>query len=294
MKTDSTGFLSHLATGTTTLAWCWKITRVDGEVFGFTDHDLNLSFEGITFEPDSGLIPGELRAGSDLSVDAQDAEGVLTSDQITETDILDGLWDNASVEVWRVNWSDPSERLLMRRGSIGQVRRGRTMFIGEVRSMAHTLNQTVGRTYQGSCDAVLGDGRCKVALGGAAYSGSGQVIDTLRGRTYRIAGLGAFVTGWFDSGVLSWTSGPNAGRKAEVLLHEVTATDVLVTLQYDPVRPVEDGDLFTITAGCNKSQGDCQGKFANIANFRGFPDIPGQTTIYRYAKRAGSNSGEPL
>lgn len=44
-----------------------------------------------------------MRSGSDLSVDAQDAEGVLTSDRITETDILDGRWDNAEVEVWRVN-----------------------------------------------------------------------------------------------------------------------------------------------------------------------------------------------
>ena len=41
-------------------------------------------------------------ADLDLSVDAQDAEGVLTSDRITETDILDGRWDNAAVEVWRV------------------------------------------------------------------------------------------------------------------------------------------------------------------------------------------------
>jgi hypothetical protein len=29
---------------------------------------------------------------------------VLTSDRITETDILDGRWDDAAVEVWRVNW----------------------------------------------------------------------------------------------------------------------------------------------------------------------------------------------
>ena len=30
---------------------------------------------------------------------------MLTSDTITETDILDGRWDNAAVEVWRVNWT---------------------------------------------------------------------------------------------------------------------------------------------------------------------------------------------
>lgn len=294
MKNITPDLSTHLASGTTTLSWCWKITRVDGAVFGFTDHDLNLSFDGVTFEPDSGLIPGELRAGSDLAVDAQDAEGVLTSDNITETDIFDGLWDNADVEVWRVNWADTSERIMMRRGSIGQIRRGRTMFIGEVRSMAHVLNQTVGRTYQGSCDAILGDGRCKVALDGAALKGSGSVVSTLRGRTYVVSGVSGFSAGWFDNGILTWTSGQNAGRSAEVMLHEVSGSDVLLTLQYDPVLGVSDGDAFDVTAGCNKSPEDCQTKFANIANFRGFPSIPGASTIYRYAKKSGANTGEPL
>ncbi len=80
-----------------------------------------------------------MRAGSDQSVDAQDAEGVLTSDRITETDIINGRWDNADFEVWRVNWADTRQRVLMRRGAIGQIRRGRLAFVAEVRSLAHVL-----------------------------------------------------------------------------------------------------------------------------------------------------------
>ena len=41
--------------------------------------------------------------------------------RITETDILDGRWDNSEVEVWRVNWQATSQRLMMRRGAIGQI-----------------------------------------------------------------------------------------------------------------------------------------------------------------------------
>ncbi len=73
---------THLDTGTTTLAWCWRLTRNDGAVFGFTDHDRPLTFDGTTFEPESGFTASEIRAGSDLSVDAQEAEGVLTSTTI--------------------------------------------------------------------------------------------------------------------------------------------------------------------------------------------------------------------
>ena len=98
MKILSPALQAHLDEGTTTLAWCWRILRADGVTFGFTDHDRTLSFDGTDFEPESGLTASEVRSGSDLSVDAQDAEGVLTSGRITEADILDGRWDNAEVE----------------------------------------------------------------------------------------------------------------------------------------------------------------------------------------------------
>jgi uncharacterized protein DUF2163 len=85
-KQFSQSLQAHLDSGTTTLAWCWRLTRNDGVVFGFTDHDQPLTFDSTTFEPESGFTASEIRAGSDLSVDAQEAEGVLTSDTITETD----------------------------------------------------------------------------------------------------------------------------------------------------------------------------------------------------------------
>ena len=41
-KTISSGLAQHLAGQVTTLATCWKITRRDGVVLGFTDHVLDL------------------------------------------------------------------------------------------------------------------------------------------------------------------------------------------------------------------------------------------------------------
>lgn len=208
MKSLAPALQAHLDEGTTTLAWCWRITRADGVTFGFTDHDRTLSFDGTDFEPESGLTASEVRSGSDLSVDAQDAEGVLTSDRITETDILDGRWDNAEVEVWRVNWADTGQRVLMRRGAIGQIRRGRLAFVAEVRSLAHVLGQTVGRTFQATCGVDLED---------PAHKGAGAVIDLLRDRAFTASGLSGFEPGWFTFGTVEWTSGANAGRRAEVL-----------------------------------------------------------------------------
>lgn len=294
MKSLSPALQAHLDDGTTTLAWCWKITRADGMTLGFTDHDRALAFGGTDFEPESGLSASEIRAGSDLAVDSQDAEGALTSDRITETDILDGRWDNALVEVWRVNWNAPGQRVLIRRGAIGELRRGRASFVAEVRSMAHVLGQTLGRVFQGTCDAALGDARCGVNLNDPAYSGEGVVVDPIRDRAFAASGLGGFANGWFAFGYLEWASGPNAGRAAEIMLHELASGVVTITLLEAPVRPIDTGHRFTIRAGCDKRAETCSAKFSNIVNFRGFPHIPGQDTVLRYASADGGHDGAVL
>ena len=294
MKSLPTGLQAHLDTGTTTLAWCWRLTRSDGQVFGFTDHDLTLTFDGTTFQPESGFTASEIRAGSDLSVDAQDAEGVLTSSAITETDILDGRWDNATVEIWRVNWQDTSQRVLMRRGAIGQVRRGRVQFVAEMRSLSHVLNQTIGRTFQASCDAALGDTRCGVDLSDPTWRGSGTVVTVTGDRSFTVSGLSAYANGWFALGTLTWTGGANVGRKAEVMTHALASSTVTITLMEIPVRPLGTGDAFDIFAGCDKTFETCKAKFANAVNFRGFPHIPGQDTVIRYAAKGDSNAGTVL
>ena len=294
MKQLDPALQAHLDDGTTTLSWCWRITRADGVSFGFTDHDRTLSFEGTEFEPESGFAASEIRAGSDLSVDAQDAEGVLTSERITETDILDGRWDAAEVELWRVNWQMTSQRVLLRRGAVGQIRRGRMAFVAEVRSMAHVLGQTVGRTFQAGCDAALGDARCGIDLEDAAYKGSGAVTDLLRDRAFMATGLSGYEAGWFAFGTIAWTSGANAGRSSEVLGHDMTDGVASLILLEAPVRALKEGDAFAIRAGCDKRMETCAAKFANTANFRGFPHIPGQDAVLRYASRDGTHDGDVL
>jgi uncharacterized phage protein (TIGR02218 family) len=294
MKNLSPALQSHLDDGTTKLSWCWRITRSDGVVLGFADHDRALAFDGTDFEPESGFAASEIRAGSDLAVDAQDATGVLSSDRITETDILDGRWDNAAVELWRVNWADTSQRVLLRRGAVGQIRRGRMAFVAEVRSLAHVLGQTVGRTFQAGCDARLGDARCGIDLENAIYKGSGIVTDLLRDRAFMASGLSGFDPGWFTSGTLTWTSGANAGRITEVLSHRSADAIATLTLLEAPVLPIAESDSFIARAGCDKRIATCNAKFANAVNFRGFPNIPGQDAVLRYASQDGGHEGNVL
>ena len=90
------------------------------------------------------------------------------------------------------------------------------------------------------------------------------------------------------------TSGPNSGRLAEVMLHEIASGVVTITLLEAPVRAVAGGNAFTIRAGCDKRSATCAAKFSNIANFRGFPHIPGQDAVVRYATADGGHEGALL
>ncbi len=266
---------AHLDSGATTLAWCWRVTRADGMQFGFTDHDRDLTFDATLFEAGSGFTGTEIKQSLGLAVDNLDATGALSSDRLNEADLASGLFDDARVEIWRVNWTAPEQRVLIMAGSVGEVKRAEGAFTAELRSLAHYLGQEKGRIYQYACDATLGDVRCGVNLAASEFTGSGAVTSAETAYLFRTSGLGSFAADWFTGGLLTWTSGANSGRAMEVKRHSLAAGEVEIELWRSMSSSVAAGDAFTITAGCDKTFPTCKAKFANVTNFRGFPHIPG-------------------
>jgi uncharacterized phage protein (TIGR02218 family) len=275
VKTLSPALQAHLDSATTTLCWCWKIARRDGLVLGFTDHDTPLSFDSTTYQAASGFTAGEVQSSLGLSVDNLSVMGALSSASLNEDDLAAGLFDNAAIEIWRVNWASPEQRVLMRQGSLGEVRRGKTGFEAEVRGLAHLLNQPMGRVYGHGCDAVLGDTNCTVALTPLAAA----VAVPHDARRFTATGLTSFASGWFSAGKLSFTSGANAGQAMEVKRHTLAGSTVTLELWQAMSQPIAPGDAFTVTPGCDKQFTTCKAKFANAANFRGFPYMPGDDAV---------------
>ena len=283
---------AHLDTGTTTLAWCWRVTRRDGVVLGFTDHDRDLAFDSTTFAAATGFTASEIKDAVGLSVDNLEVESALSDDSLNEHDLAAGLFDDAAIEIWRVNWADTSQRVLMRSGSIGEVRRSGRAFAAEVRGLAHYLQQPKGRLFQYGCDADLGDAHCQVSLADPAFQGTGTVVATSSLRRLTASGLGSFAAGWFDRGLLTFTSGANAGRSQEVRRH-IAGTPATIELWQPLAHAIEPDDGFTITAGCDKQFATCRAKFANTVNFRGFPHMPGNDFVTAVARPGDTaNTGE--
>ncbi|WP_461308568.1 DUF2163 domain-containing protein, partial [Albidovulum sp.] len=108
MKSTSAALAAHLAGPVTTLATCWRISRLDGKEFFFTDHDRDLSFEGKVYKASSGYSRTAIANDASLSVDNLDVEGVFDSASITEEELRAGLFDQAEVRIFLVNWADPA------------------------------------------------------------------------------------------------------------------------------------------------------------------------------------------
>jgi len=284
MKQLPAGLQAHLDTGATTLCWCWRLTRKDGERQGFTDHDRDLTFDGTTFEAAAGFSASEIKDAVGLSVDNLDVTGALSSERLAEADLAAGFYDDAKVEIFRVNWQAPAQRVLMRTGSLGEVRRAGTMFTAEVRGLAHYLQQPKGRLYQFTCDADLGDARCGVDLDAASFKGNGTIVAAESARRFTASGLAGFEAGWFTRGLVTFSSGAATGQKVEVRQHAKAGSSATIEL-WEPARaPLVAGQTFTIAAGCDKHIATCRAKFANAVNFRGFPHMPGNDFIARVVR----------
>jgi uncharacterized phage protein (TIGR02218 family) len=272
---------ARLDSGVTTLCRCWLIARQDGVTQGFTEHDEDIVLDAVTCRAGTGLSGSEVGQKHGLAADTSELSGALNDDTLNEDDLAAGRYDAAGVELWLVDWSEPGLRVLLAKGSLGEVRRDGALFTAEMRGLSDKLARDTGRLYTSTCSADCGDARCKVDFMLPAFRGNGTVAALLATSALRAGGLGGFADGWFTGGRLTFTGGANEGLSVEVKLHRKTA-DVTLDLWQAMPHEIAPGDTFIITAGCDKRFATCHDRFDNVVNFRGFPHIPGNDFVVRY------------
>ncbi len=276
MKNLTPAMLTHLAGEVTNLRTCWKATLVSGPVLCFTDHVDDLTIDGFTYKAATGYTPSAMASNSSLAVDNLEVQGVLDSDVLSEEDLQSGLWDFASVEVFQVNYLNLAAGVIRQhRGKLGEVRTGRAAFVAELRGLSQLMQQTVGELYTPTCRAHLGDARCGVNL--APLTVAGTVSAVTDQRVFADAAR-AEGSGYFDGGLLAWTSGLNTGLAMEVKAY-AGSTFTLYLPMFHPIFP---GDAYTVYPGCRKRFAeDCVAKFGNGVNFRGEPHVPGNDQMMK-------------
>jgi uncharacterized phage protein (TIGR02218 family) len=165
-KTISPALKTHLQQDVTTMATCWDITRTDGVILGFTDHDQDLVVSGITYKASTGYTRTAIKSDQTMAVDNIDVLGILDSAEIKDVDLIGGRYNGATFHIFAVNWADlTQDRIRNLSGTFGEVESLPTgTYKVELRGLTQYLVTEVAFNYQPLCRADLGDTKCKVPI----------------------------------------------------------------------------------------------------------------------------------
>ncbi|KQN90949.1 hypothetical protein ASE95_11760 [Sphingomonas sp. Leaf231] len=258
-----------------TQALCWRIEREDGVMVALTDHDRDLMVGEILHRAAPGMTPSAIVRGEGLEPDTMEVTGALGAAAFRRDDLIAGRWDGARVVMSAVDWSDPAQPPVpLGEGRIGEVELTADGFTAELRGVQAQLERPVTEATSPTCRATLGDVRCRVAM--APRRRFARVVACVEERV--TLDTDEPVADAYGEGLLRWFGGGNAGLGSAI---ERSAGAVL-TLRAPPVTPALPGTLVELVEGCDRRLATCAARFANVANFRGEPFLPGIDLLTRY------------
>ncbi|MET0249900.1 MAG: DUF2163 domain-containing protein [Sphingobium sp.] len=256
-----------------TLAFCWRLERRDGVTVGLTSHDRDLMIGHVRYRAAPGMTPSAIRSGVGMEAGDVDLEGALTSDAISEADLVAGRWDGVALELRLTQWEAPGALwLMLARGTVGAVGRKGGLFTAELVGPAAALRAPVAPSTSPDCRARLGDQACRVDMAGRRRV---VQVSAAEGAVASVAGL---MPGAYAFGTLRWTTGRNAGLTQAIVDNDAGA----VTLADPPAFAVEPATFALMEEGCDRQLATCATRFANAVNFRGEPYLPGTDLLTRY------------
>ena len=261
MRTIPAPLAIKLQGETTTFAVCFKITRRDGVVLGFTTHDRSIDVGGTTYESVPGVTPSQLQQKADLSIDNLDFKAILDSPSLVREDLLYGAYDYAQMDIFLVDWSDTAAgTIVLSKGTLGEIQTGDVEFSAELRSLSQHLGATHGRTVMLECDVeTFGEGRC--GLDKLNYAETVSVTSIFE--QYKIFDTGTVQPpGYYTHGELRFEAGAN--MNAEYLIAEHSAGG-RIRLAVRTPRGIAVTDQVRLIAGCDRRSSTCRDKFSNCS-----------------------------
>ena len=259
--------------------FCIRIVPLWGATIYITSNLNDLVMGANTYKAQSGYEFSGITAETSMSPGVLDLSGIADVAGISYDKVASGVFDGARVYAFATTWRNPIED----EEPLGLAILGKTTlkddrYSIEMMMLIDALNQSVGKTYTPACQKAFGGQEfagCMVDLGPITVTGT--ITHVTSGSILRDSAR-AEANDYFGAGVLSFTSGPNAGlRPIEIKAYTGGVIETFDTFHY----PVTVGDAYSMIPGCRKRQADCSGKWVNIDNFGGFSFVPTQSTYSR-------------
>jgi len=282
MKTATAGMKTMLASNNEFfIADLYTFTLLDGTIYRYTSGDGNLTISGNVFDSASLILK---RSSISLTIGLQvDTLTIIINPKDGDTmaskpflkALVQGNIDGATVRLERAimtTYGDTTNGILtMFVGRISDIAMSRTVATLSVKSMIELLNVQIPKNlYSLSCIHSVYDDGCTLLKSSFATTAT---VTTATAGTINFTDAKA--TGYYDQGMIEFTSGLNIGLKRTVKTH----VNGSITLSlYLPNIPLV-GDTFTLYAGCDRTQATCSAKFSNLSHFRGYPYIPAPEVI---------------
>ncbi|WP_294074962.1 DUF2163 domain-containing protein [Sphingomonas sp.] len=257
----------------TSLALCWRLERADGAGIALTSHDEAVLIGNDRYEPEPGIVPASVSRRLGLDAQTSEISGGLSSDALDETELTLGRWDGARAVLVAVDWSSPDRgETSLLTGEIGQVQTQDGGFSADLNGAAAALDRPICPSTSPQCRAELGDAACRIDLRGrsarAIVAGSSGGELTLEDA----------VDSRFLLGRLRYLSGSNCGLSTVI----IGVAGDQIRVRDLPRAAIEEGCRVELREGCDKTFATCRTRFANAANFRGEPYLPGNDLLTRY------------
>lgn len=302
MKSASATTLEILSSGNAVIAELYDFELPNGQAYHFTSFATPLTCSiyspaagpftyktGLTIKRDTltqkaGTEAGNMKLIVSPQPDSPNAP-VLINGYPFLTACRLGFFDNANVQMSRLfmwppalsptGFLDPSPGAVgFFKGQVEDLQVGRVSAQMTVDDYLALLGaQNMPRQLFGvGCYHQVYDAGCGLLK--AQFTVSGTVTAVTDGAHFT-TNLGQ-AAGYFDLGVITFTSGVNDGFAANV--SSFAAGGALITSYPFPKAPAV-GDTFTIYPGCDLQQSTCTSKFNNLLHFGGQPYIPDPSTI---------------
>lgn len=261
-----------------TAATYWRVFRRDGIALGFTSHDHDLSFGGVSHRAAPGMVPTAVRMTSDLSEDSAGVDGALSHDSIREEDLSAGLFDQAAVEIGIVDWETLESQSLYS-GTLGRIEDDTRGFSAELRSAKQVLEQDIVPRTSPTCRATF----CGPGCGLSANKFTARAtLSELNFDLNRVRFSGVASANMVD-GTVRFLEGPQTGVTFGVL----SVNGTWLTLDRPLQSSLSVGAPAELREGCDHTLTTCSNRFGNAVNFRGEPYLPGNDLLARYGTGSG-------